>query len=147
MILSLAICVVRYPRGNDPRNCAPNTRTNELKFNFFALLLRRPVRAFCLACLSHEHRDAPTGSRPLLRLGLYLNSGAPLTTTSTSMSTHRERRCVDRTSRRKNERIGKKYIHREKYHRLKKKNLRFCEMKTSLRHVIYWRTGKICGDV
>lgn len=45
-----------------------------------------------LACLSHESRDAPTGSRPLLRSGLYLNGGASTTTSST----HRLSRCVGR---------------------------------------------------
>lgn len=54
-----------------------------------------------------ERRDASTGSRPLLRLGLYLNGGA-LSATSTTTSTHRLSQCVDRTSRREREKEKRK---------------------------------------
>jgi len=58
-------------------------------------LIPGPAGAFCLS--RNERRDASTGSRPLLRLDLYLNGALPATSTLTS--THRLSQCVGRTSR------------------------------------------------
>ena len=74
-----------------------------------------------------ERRDASTGSRPLLRLGLYLNGGA-LPATSSSTSTHRLSQCVDRTSRRERK--------REEWKRM------YIGEKNALREIPNWRRKK-----
>jgi len=102
--------------------------------------------AFCLS--RNERRDASTGSRPLLRLDLYLNGALPATSTLTS--THRLSQCVGRTSRereRERERKEKECVlakrtRWEKY-QTEGKNLRFCEAKISPRYMICWRTWNI----
>lgn len=112
-----------------------------------------PAGAFCLANLSRdERRDASTGSRPLLRLGLYLNGGAlPATTTSTSTSTHRLSQCVDRTSggrKRGRERKRWKKENVERNTRLRGKKISAFAMRKYLRDTWYVGTHvKYSGDV
>jgi len=80
----------------------------------YSLHLSRATSESFFSC--DERRDASTGSRPLLRLGLYLNGGAlPATSTSTSTSTHRLSQCVDRTSEGERERGREKKERDEMY--------------------------------